>query len=34
MEHEFHTIFEDNVFDHFENLDMVKEHLVNDHNAF
>ena len=34
FEHEFHTIFEDNVFDHFETLDQVKQHLVNDHNAF
>ena len=34
FEHEFHTIFEDNVFDHFETLDQVKNHLVNDHNAF
>ena len=34
FEHEFHTIFEDNVFEHFATLDEVKKHLVNDHNAF
>ena len=34
IEDEFHTIFEDRVFENFENLDQVKEHLVLDHNAF
>ena len=34
FEHEFHTIFEDNVFDSFENLNDVKKQLCNDHNAF
>ena len=34
IEDEFHTIFEDRVFENFENLDQVKQHLVLDHNAF
>ena len=34
IEDEFHTIFEDRVFENFDNLDQVKEHLVLDHNAF
>ena len=34
IEAEFHTIFEDRVFENFENLTQVKEHLVLDHNAF
>lgn len=34
IEHEFHTIFEDRVFEHFDNLNQVKEHLMLDHNAF
>ena len=34
IEDEFHTIFEDRVFENFESLDQVKEHLVLDHNAF
>ena len=34
FEHEFHTIFEDNVFDHFENFDQVKDHLTHDIGAF
>ena len=34
IEHEFHTIFEDRVFENFENLNQVKDHLVMDHNAF
>ena len=34
IEDEFHTIFEDRVFENFENLNQVKEHLVLDHNAF
>ena len=34
MEHEFHTIFEDHVFDSFTNFNQIKQHLVNDFNAF
>ena len=34
IEHEFHTIFEDNVFDSFQSFNEVKEHLANDPNAF
>lgn len=34
FEHEFHTIFEDNVFESFETFNDVKKHLVKDHNAF
>ena len=34
IEEEFHTIFEDRVFENFDNLDQVKTHLVLDHNAF
>ena len=30
FEHEFHTIFEDNVFDHFENFEQVMLHIRND----
>ena len=34
IEEEFHTIFEDRVFENFDTLQQVKEHLVLDHNAF
>ena len=34
IEHEFHTIFEDHVFDSFDNFDQIKKHLTNDFNAF
>ena len=34
IEDEFHTIFEDRVFENFNTLDQVKMHLVQDHNAF
>ena len=34
IEHEFHTIFEDHVFDSFNNFNQIKQHLVNDFNAF
>ena len=34
FEHEFHTVFEDNVFDHFESLDEVKLEIMRHHNAF
>ena len=34
IEEEFNTIFEDKLFEHFETLDEVKEHIVLDHNCF
>ena len=34
FEHEFHTIFEDHVFDSFETFDQVKRHITNDFHAF
>jgi acyl carrier protein len=34
IEDEFHTIFEDRVFENFDNLEQVKQHLALDHNAF
>lgn len=34
IEHEFHTIFEDNIFENMEHLNNVKDHIVMDHNAF
>mmetsp|Transcript_21214 Transcript_21214/g.15228 ORF Transcript_21214/g.15228 Transcript_21214/m.15228 type:complete len:135 (+) Transcript_21214:26-430(+) len=34
FEHEFHTIFEDRVFENFENLNEVKNFIVTDHNCF
>ena len=34
IEHEFHTIFEDHVFESFDNLEQVKKHLANDNHAF
>ena len=34
VEHEFHTIFEDNVFDSFDNIDDVRRQITLDHNAF
>ena len=34
IEHEFHTIFEDRLFDHFENLKQIKEAIMLDHNCF
>ena len=34
FEHEFHTIFEDNVFEHFSTFNEVKDFLASDHNAF
>ena len=34
IEEEFHTIFEDRVFENFQTLEDVKRHLVLDHNAF
>ena len=34
IEHEFHTIFEDNVFDNFKNLEQVLKFVASDHNCF
>ena len=34
LEHEFHTVFEDRVFENFETFDAVKLHIANDHNCF
>ena len=34
MEHEFHTVFEDRVFENFENLNQVKTFITTDHNCF
>ena len=34
IEHEFHLIFEDNVFDSFENFNDIKRQICSDHNAF
>ena len=34
LEHEFHTVFEDNLFDSFETFDQVKVHLSKDHHVF
>ena len=34
FEHEFHTIFEDNLFEHFETFEQVKNHIMNDHACF
>ena len=34
IEHEFHTVFEDRVFENFENLDQVKRFIATDHNCF
>ena len=34
LEHEFHIVFEDNVFESFECFNDVKKQICNDHNAF
>ena len=34
IEHEFHTIFEDRVFENFDNLNQVKRFIMTDHNCF
>ena len=34
IEEEFHTIFEDRLFENFENFNQVKLHIVQDHNCF
>ena len=33
IEHEFHTVFEDRVFESFKNLNEVKSFLATDHNS-
>jgi len=33
-EHEFHTVFEDNLYDHFRTMNDVVRHIVEDHLAF
>jgi len=34
IEHEFHTVFEDRLFESFENFENVKKYIANDHNCF
>ena len=34
IEHEFHTVFEDRIFENFETFDEVKKFIANDHNCF
>ena len=34
VEHEFHTIFEDRIFENFTNLDQVMRFVAADHNCF
>ena len=34
IEHEFHTVFEDRVFENFENLHQVLRFIATDHNCF
>ena len=34
IEHEFHTVFEDRVFENFKNLNEVKNFIASDHNCF
>ena len=34
IEHEFHTVFEDRVFENFKNFDEVRDWIVKDHNCF
>ena len=34
LEHEFHTVFEDHVFESFTSLDDVRRQLISDHNCF
>ena len=34
FEHEFHTVFEDRIFENFTNLNQVKRFITNDHNCF
>ena len=34
IEHEFHTVFEDRLFESFKNFDEIKRQVVADHNCF
>ena len=34
IEHEFHTVFEDRVFENFRNFNEVKAFIASDHNCF
>lgn len=34
IEHEFHTVFEDHVFDNFKNFNEIRRFVGNDHNCF
>ena len=34
IEHEFHTVFEDRIFENFETFEEVKKHIAADHNCF
>ena len=34
IEHEFHTVFEDRVFESFKNLNEIKSFVATDHNCF
>ena len=34
LEHEFHTVFEDRLFESFENFEEIKKYIVSDHNCF
>jgi acyl carrier protein len=34
IEHEFHTVFEDHVFDNFKNFSEIRRFVANDHNCF
>ena len=34
IEHEFHTVFEDRIFENFESFEEVKKFITNDHNCF
>ena len=34
IEHEFHTVFEDRIFESFKNLNEIKSFITSDHNCF
>ena len=34
IEHEFHTVFEDRIFESFTNFEEIKNQIANDHNCF
>jgi NADH dehydrogenase (ubiquinone) 1 alpha/beta subcomplex 1 len=34
VEHEFHTIFEDRIFENFRTFGAIKDYIVKDHNCF